>query len=53
VAVEGRRSFGVLGPVPAQEGRPLESQDFVRRVAEQAHVREGEARRAVAATALR
>ena len=34
---------------PTQEAQPLESEDFVRRVAEQAHVGEDEARRAVAA----
>jgi uncharacterized protein (DUF2267 family) len=34
---------------PTQEAQPLEAQDFVRRVAEQAHVDEGEARKAVAA----
>src|SRR4051794_8187731 len=34
---------------PTQEAQPLEAQDFVRRVAEQAHVDEGEARKGVAA----
>jgi uncharacterized protein (DUF2267 family) len=34
---------------PTQEAQPLGSQDFVHRVAEQANVDEGEARRAVAA----
>jgi uncharacterized protein (DUF2267 family) len=32
---------------PTQETQPLQVQDFVRRVAEQAHVDEGEARGAV------
>jgi uncharacterized protein (DUF2267 family) len=34
---------------PTEEAQPLEPQDFVRRVAEQAHVDEDEARHAVAA----
>jgi uncharacterized protein (DUF2267 family) len=34
---------------PTQEAQPLRSEEFVHRVAEQAHVDEGEARRAVAA----
>jgi len=34
---------------PTPEAQPIEAQDFVRRVAEQAHVDEGEAREAVAA----
>jgi uncharacterized protein (DUF2267 family) len=34
---------------PTQEAQPLQAEDFVRRVAEQAHVDEGEARKAVSA----